>query len=98
MVLSLLGSVRIRCNYCLFLCVSIICGVSADHHFSFGSRVSYLPVRSRLIIGVIDRGAYLFACIIGVRECFISCEFGYLVGSHFWWFVLCDFMEWYFSA
>ena len=32
-----------------------------------------------LLIGVV----YLFAPIVGVSICFLSCEFGYLVGSHF---------------
>ena len=39
--------------------------------------------KSFWIIGVSDRGVYLFACIVGVTECFLSCEFEYLVGSHF---------------
>ena len=32
-----------------------------------------------LLIGVV----YLFASIVGVTEYFLSCEFEYLVGSHF---------------
>ena len=46
-------------------------GIVPTREKSFGSLV--------LLIGVV----YLFSCIVGVSECFLLCEFGYLVGSHF---------------
>lgn len=49
---------------------------------SFGSLV--------LLIGVV----YLFSCTVGVSECFLSCEFGYLVGSHFCGSFSVIFMAW----
>lgn len=67
------------------LCVSIICRVSCGYHLDFIWFENIVPICEKssgslvLLIGVV----YLFSCIVGVSECFISYEFEYLVGSHF---------------